>query len=115
MESFQTTACCPRSEQPSLPVELQERALAPQQVHSLFQTLNLGVTASLPLFIRLRFRNAPLLELPDEVHHGVELGARRIKVPRLIGDGLIRRLELLRLERYILLLAGLHPAILARL
>merc|ERR1719221_2479514 len=81
---------------------LREGRLAVKDRKRLLEALDLRLALTLTLLVRLRLRNAPLLDLPIVLHDGAQLRVCRVAVRRELADSLVQTHELLRLVLYIL-------------
>merc|ERR1719281_916433 len=94
-------------ERPAAGPALHEGRLLLEDPERLLEPRDLCLAAGLPLLVRLRLGDAPVLELLVVVQDGAEFSVRRLPVGSHLGDGLVQRGELLRLVLHILLLHSL--------
>merc|ERR1719161_534107 len=93
---------------------LHQGRLALEYCERLFEASDLGLTPLLPLLIRLRLGDAALLDLLVILEDARELLAGEVLVGGVLADGLVERLELLRLVLHVLLLQGPRDLVLLR-
>merc|ERR1719272_2767330 len=87
---------------------LHEGRLLLEDPERLLEARDLGLAPAHPLLIRLWLRDAAVLELRVVLHHGAELGVRRVAVAGVLPDGLVQSRGLGSLVFYVLVFQRLR-------